>query len=205
MDLGSETRAREKRASPRFPYITEVHCDGPGAWRADARTADLSALGAFIDVADPAPQGARVALHFHIGDALVKTEADVARRLPEIGMGVRFVSLRPVWRIALASMEARINGRAGATLLRGGPESPIALPAPAAYAVPHATVTLRSTPPGAFLMVDNRPIGRVPARMRIAPGIRTLRLELSGYEPWQREFTLKAGGTMVVEVKLRSQ
>src|SRR5262245_13899264 len=165
MDLASQTRAREKRASPRFPYVTEVHCDGPGVWRADARTADLSALGAFIDLADPATEGTRVALQFHLADALVETYADVARTLPQLGMGVRFVNLKPVWKTALESLEARINGRFGATLLRGAPDSPIALPAPAAFTEPHGTLTLRATPPGAHLTIDERPIGPIPGRM----------------------------------------
>lgn len=54
-------------------------------------------------------------------------------------------------------------------------------------------VELASNPAGANAFVDNSLVGRTPVIARLAPGPHKVRLELNGYQPWERDFVVQDG------------
>ncbi len=87
-------------------------------------------------------------------------------------------------------------------------ESPLAtfdvsLTRRAAPPPPRAYFAVQSTPPGALVTIDGRLAGNTPlSRYRSSPGWRTVRLELEGFEPWERAFELRAGLTESIFAEL---
>lgn len=82
----------EKRSSKRVSYFCEVECEGAGS-RFQTRISDLSADGAFIDAVTSYPEGSTLTLKFAIGSRQITTTAEVRYRMPQIGMGVRFIEM----------------------------------------------------------------------------------------------------------------
>jgi uncharacterized protein DUF4388/PilZ domain-containing protein len=99
---------REKRASKRINYICEVECKGEGVNRLSTRINDLSTTGAFIDSMTSFAIGATLNLRFRVKDFLIETTAEVRYAMPQIGMGVRFIDLKPEH---LAVLESLIEGK----------------------------------------------------------------------------------------------
>jgi hypothetical protein len=113
---------KDRRAFKRISYICEVECEGPGMTRFATRINDLSAAGAFIDSITSVAPGSLLKLRFRIKDLLIDTEAEVRYTMPQVGMGVRFLSLRPEFAQAIQSLVDGVpvepvypfNGRPGA-------------------------------------------------------------------------------------------
>lgn len=54
-------------------------------------------------------------------------------------------------------------------------------------------VELSSNPAGANAFVDNSLVGKTPVVARLAPGPHKVRLEMNGYQPWERDFVVQDG------------
>lgn len=82
--------ADERRRHPRVPALFDVAWEG-AAGRSEARTADLSAGGCFIDTIVPAAVGEEItfSLRLPAGGWLV-LRGVVAYHFPNTGFGVRF-------------------------------------------------------------------------------------------------------------------
>lgn len=65
--------------------------------------------------------------------------------------------------------------------------------APAKPAEIPASVSIASNPDGAEIYVDNDLIGNAPSTVKLQPGKHTIRVNLSGYNPWTREITTQSG------------
>lgn len=56
-----------------------------------------------------------------------------------------------------------------------------------------ASVSITSNPEGAEIYVDDGLIGNAPSTVKLQPGKHTIRVNLSGYNPWTREITTQSG------------
>ncbi len=66
-----------------------------------------------------------------------------------------------------------------------------------------AMLTVRTTPPGAFLFLDGRSVGRGPAAVGdVAPGAHRLEARLEGYTGAAADLTVKAGEVVPVDLVL---
>jgi TonB family protein len=62
-----------------------------------------------------------------------------------------------------------------------------------------------STPPGASVSVDGRPVGTTPlAGLKLKPGKRRLEVALDGHETWTETVDVAAGETGKIEVRLKA-
>jgi KaiC/GvpD/RAD55 family RecA-like ATPase len=87
-------KQHEKRGAPRVPYVSEVVCEGTGT-RLIARTSDLSASGVFIHSKLCCEAGSILRLTFSVTSTQIETIGEVCYSIPHIGMGVRFLDLKP--------------------------------------------------------------------------------------------------------------
>jgi hypothetical protein len=107
---------KERRVAKRISYICEVECDASGLSRLATRINDLSMTGAFIDSMTCFAAGTIVNLTFHVKDIRIETTAEVRYSMPQMGMGVHFLDLKPAH---VAALESLIEGK------------PLVLPPPA--------------------------------------------------------------------------
>ncbi len=99
---------KDRRATKRISYLCEVECEGAGLSRLATRLNDLSLAGAFIDSLTCYAPGTNLKLRFHIKDVLIETNAEVIYSMPQMGMGVHFLDLKPDH---LAVLESLIEGK----------------------------------------------------------------------------------------------
>ena len=93
-------KQHEKRGAPRVPYVSEVVCEGTGT-RLIARTSDLSASGVFIHSKLCCEAGSILRLKFSVTSTQIETIGEVCYSIPHIGMGVRFLDLKPEYDAAI--------------------------------------------------------------------------------------------------------
>jgi KaiC/GvpD/RAD55 family RecA-like ATPase len=96
-------KEREKRGSKRIPYISEVVCENFGK-SLTARTSDISASGVFIHSKVWYEAGSILTLRFSVGSTEIETAGEVCYSIPHIGMGVRFLELKPESRAAIEKL-----------------------------------------------------------------------------------------------------
>lgn len=99
---------KERREAKRISYICEVECDASGVSRLATRLNDLSMTGAFIDSMTCFAVGTILNLTFHIKNVRIETTAEVRNSMPQMGMGVRFLDLKPEH---VAAIESLIEGK----------------------------------------------------------------------------------------------
>jgi hypothetical protein len=85
-----------------------VECDGDGLRRLATRINDLSMTGAFIDSVTCYSTGTILRLRFRINEIIIETTAEVRYSMPRMGMGVRFLDLKP---LHVAALESFIDGK----------------------------------------------------------------------------------------------
>jgi uncharacterized protein DUF4388/PilZ domain-containing protein len=95
---------KERRVAKRISYICEVECDASGISRLATRINDLSLTGAFIDSMTCFAAGTILNLRFHVKNIRIETTAEVRYCMPQIGMGVHFLDLKPEHVAALESL-----------------------------------------------------------------------------------------------------
>lgn len=81
--------------------------------------------------------------------------------------------------------------------------APEATRPPAASSGPSkGTVTVRSTPFLSEVFVDGESMGYTPAKMELAPGKHSVRVEKTGYRIWTQEMTITAGSERTLDATL---
>jgi hypothetical protein len=68
-----------------------------------------------------------------------------------------------------------------------------------------ATVTVKSSPDGADITVDEKFVGSTPSILRLTPGDHAVSVRKSGFNNWERTITVTAGGTVMVSATLEAQ
>ena len=99
---------KDRREAKRISYICEVECEGIGINRLATRITDLSTTGAFIDSMTCFTQGTILKIKFRVKDIPIEAECEVRYSMPQMGMGVRFLDLKPEY---LAVLEHLIEGK----------------------------------------------------------------------------------------------
>lgn len=87
--------------------------------------------------------------------------------------------------------------------LASGPEKEMALAAQGALDRLRPLVSIRSTPAGASVAVDQRPIGQTPLETRIVAGTHRLRLTLGGHETLERPLVVPLDERLAMEFALK--
>jgi len=64
------------------------------------------------------------------------------------------------------------------------------------------SVTVRSTPYLSEVFVDGDSMGYTPAKINLAPGKHTFRVEKSGYKPWTKEIMITVGSELTLDASL---
>ena len=95
---------RDRRTAKRVSYPCEVECDGSGISHLATRISDLSITGAFIDCRTSFPVGSTLTLRFTVRSYHIIADAEVRYCMPQIGMGVRFLNLKPEYLDAITSV-----------------------------------------------------------------------------------------------------
>ena len=98
-----------------------------------------------------------------------------------------------------AGMEARLKATAA---LGPGPAPEQAAPLPRDDL---ATVTVKSTPDGAEIIVDGKFSGNAPATLRLPAGDHTLRIGSKGFQNWERTISVTSGGTTTINANLEPE
>ena len=99
---------QERRSAKRINYECNIQCENQGISR-NGRIGNLSTEGAFIQTPNPSFTGSVINLSFQVGCVKVETQGAVVHQNPERGMGVRFLSLDPGYRAAIAALLIREN------------------------------------------------------------------------------------------------
>lgn len=132
-------KGRERREARRITHICEVECDGTGISRLATRITDLSTTGAFIDSMTNFAVGTRLGLKFRVKDATIETMCQVRYQMPQVGMGVQFLDLRPEY---LAVLEHFVEGK------------PLSVPLPVSEPKPAPPGEVRNMLTGNFAVVS---------------------------------------------------
>jgi TonB family protein len=134
------------------------------------------------------PSGARVSVN---GEARGRTPL----RLSDLSFGSYRVRVEQRGYEAQAR-EVSLSAEAAAGELR----FVLARPAPA-----QGGADVASTPPGASVSVDGRPVGTTPLTgLKLRPGKRQLEVALDGHETWTETVDVAAGETGRIEVRLKA-
>jgi hypothetical protein len=130
--------SKERRDAKRIGYICEVECEGDGV-RLASRINDLSTTGAFIDSMTTYAPGTILRLRFRIKDIPIEAECEVRYGMQQMGMGVRFINLKPEY---ASIIEHFIDGK------------PLVAPPPGANQAPPAPSQDKSMLLGNFAVVS---------------------------------------------------
>jgi hypothetical protein len=65
-----------------------------------------------------------------------------------------------------------------------------------------ATVTIKSTPDGADILLDGKFAGNTPSTIRIKAGDHTVRIELKGFSAWEKSLTVIADAQLTLNANL---
>src|SRR5215471_3127451 len=68
-----------------------------------------------------------------------------------------------------------------------------------------ATVEIRSTPDGADITIDDKFMGDAPASIKLPAGDHKIKIEKSGFKPWEKTLTVSSGGALSVNATLNAQ
>jgi hypothetical protein len=66
-----------------------------------------------------------------------------------------------------------------------------------------AQVTVKSTPDGADITLDGKFAGSTPSTFQIKSGDHSIRVELSGFVPWEKALTITPGGQITLNANLQ--
>lgn len=95
---------KDRREAKRISHICEVECEASGLNPVTTRLNDLSLTGAFIDSMNCFSPGTILKLRFRVREILIEASAEVRYSLQQVGMGVRFLELKPHQVAALESL-----------------------------------------------------------------------------------------------------
>ena len=66
-------------------------------------------------------------------------------------------------------------------------------------------VEIKSDPDGADITIDEKFMGSTPSTLRLQPGDHKIKLERSGFKPWEKTLTVSNGGSATISAVLESQ
>ena len=90
-----ETRAGDRRKSPRVRCDVSVELRVPGASNIWGKASDLSVGGCFVEMPAPLPVNSPVEIFLWLNQTKVRLQGSVASAAPGFGIGVRFLNVNP--------------------------------------------------------------------------------------------------------------
>ncbi len=66
-----------------------------------------------------------------------------------------------------------------------------------------STITIKSSPEAAEILVDGKFVGSTPSTLRLAPGDHSISVEKSGFESWKRTISLSPSGNITIDAELK--
>jgi hypothetical protein len=88
---------------------------------------------------------------------------------------------------------------------KAAPATAEAAPQPAPVPANVGTVTVRSTPYLSEVFVDGDSMGYTPAKINLAPGKHTFRVEKPGYKAWTKEMMITVGSELTLDASLEKK
>ena len=76
------------------------------------------------------------------------------------------------------------------------------IPQPEAPVATVSTILVTSSPEGAEITIDGKFMGTTQSTLKLAPGEHTVKMEKSGYKPWNRTVMLNAGSNITIDATL---
>jgi len=76
------------------------------------------------------------------------------------------------------------------------------IPQPVAPVATVSTILVTSSPEGAEITIDGKFMGTTQSTLKLAPGEHTVKMEKSGYKPWNRTVMLNAGSNITIDATL---
>lgn len=67
-----------------------------------------------------------------------------------------------------------------------------------------SSVEIKSNPDGADIFVDDKYMGNTPATLKLPGGDHKIKVEKSGFKPWERTLTVSSGGTTSISALLEA-
>jgi hypothetical protein len=64
------------------------------------------------------------------------------------------------------------------------------------------SVEVKSTPDGADITADDKYVGSTPSTLKLIPGDHKIKVEKSGFKPWEKTLTVSVGGTITLNPTL---
>ncbi|HEY3102135.1 MAG TPA: PEGA domain-containing protein [Pyrinomonadaceae bacterium] len=74
--------------------------------------------------------------------------------------------------------------------------------APPMAASPDSSVTIKSSPEGADITVDDKFVGTTPSTIHLSPGEHKITVVKPGYKPWERTMSVTANGSISLSAEL---
>jgi hypothetical protein len=65
-----------------------------------------------------------------------------------------------------------------------------------------ASVSVKSSPDGADIILDGKFAGSTPSTLRVKAGDHTIRVELKGFNVWEKSLTVSAGAQITLNANL---
>ena len=65
-----------------------------------------------------------------------------------------------------------------------------------------SAVTIKSTPDGADITVDDKFVGTTPSTIQLVPGEHKIAVSKSGFKPWERTMTVNPNGSVNLNAEL---
>lgn len=94
------------------------------------------------------------------------------------------------------------EGNSKAANSKSSAQEPAPQPPPPPPAPTTGAVNVRSTPYLSEVFVDGDSMGYTPAKIALAPGKHTFRVEKPGYKVWTKEITITVGSELTLDVTL---
>jgi D-serine deaminase-like pyridoxal phosphate-dependent protein len=86
----------ERRTAPRFTMVLAAEVvESPSGAKLNARTADISLSGCYVDTLNPLPAGSRVRVRITHHQEVFQAIGRVVYVSPGLGMGIAFLSVEP--------------------------------------------------------------------------------------------------------------
>lgn len=86
----------ERRTAPRYPMVFSAEVvELPRGARLNARTADISRTGCYIDTLNPVPETVRIRLRITHNDETFEAIGRVVYVSSGLGMGIEFLEVEP--------------------------------------------------------------------------------------------------------------
>ena len=111
--LKADRRSSERRVCPRFEWSTAANISHlSGGPPAQARLADISLGGCYLDMLAPSSVNTRLHISFEIENERFEAPAEVKFSVPRMGMGLQFISMSDRGRVLLEKLLRRLSGEA---------------------------------------------------------------------------------------------